>query len=128
MKSLPVAVLAFVLAGCSGNESPTAPTVSTPVRTTGVSGYVYSASGACLGGAVVEILDGVRAGLKTTQTACGSPWDDAGQGYFFELPENTYVRLRASMNGYASQEKVVLVDGKGGPDRDFALVPVAIAP
>lgn len=86
-----------------------------------MAGYVYSQGGGCVVGAVVEVVDGTRAGLKATQDGCGSPWDDPNQGYFFELEANKPVRLRASKRGFQTRELTAIVDNQH--TFDFVLAP-----
>jgi hypothetical protein len=80
------------------------PQPPTPAGNGQVWGYVQNASGDCIIGAVVEVLDGPLAGAKSTQwDVCGPVWD--GGAYNFDtLPVNTWVRLRASKEGYRSRE------------------------
>ena len=61
-------------------------------------------SGACIVGATVEIIGGVRQGeIQAQQTPC-SVWDYGGGFDFSDLPISTQVTLRASAPGYASRE------------------------
>lgn len=101
---LTVVVLLFLLR-CD-EASPTAPAPPPPPPPTNRSGfvwgYVFGPSGECLPGAVVEVLDGAKAGARSTQTECN--FDD-GLGYSFrDLPPDMMVRVRASREGYRSQE------------------------
>jgi len=104
----------LLLLSCNGN-APTEPRTQTapPTQTTPppqttqsgtVWGYVQNSTGACITGAVVEVLDGPLAGAKSTQWfECGDVWE-GGAYVFRDLPVNTSVRLRASKEGYRSQE------------------------
>lgn len=104
------AAVVLLLLGCNG-ESPTSPTAQPPspvARMGVVSGNVHTTTGACLVGAVVEVMDGPRAGARFTQTACQGAFDYGDDGYSFrDLPSDVNVRLRASKAGYQSQELTV---------------------
>jgi hypothetical protein len=80
------------------------PQLPTAAGTGQVWGHVQNASGDCIIGAVVEVLDGPLAGARSIQwDVCGPVWD--GGAYNFDtLPVNTWVRLRASKEGYRSRE------------------------
>lgn len=105
-------VMVLVVLSC-GRNSPTEPQTQTmpptqtapqPTPSGVVWGFVKNSSGACIPGAVVEILDGPSAGGKSTQwDECGDVWD-GGAYVFRDLPLNTKIRLRASKEGYRSQE------------------------
>ena len=118
-------VMVLAVLSC-GRNSPTAPLTQTipPSQTTPppqqmptgeVWGFVKNSSGACIPGAVVEMLDGPLAGGKSTQwDECGDVWD--GGAYIFrDLPVNIKVRLRASKDGYRSQEITAYVASNPDP-------------
>lgn len=119
-----IVILSF-LTGCNG-ELPTTPLPAPPdgTSTGSVSGNVYAKSGGCLVSAVVEVLDGPRAGARVTQTVCQSPWDYGDDGYTFTgLPANSTVRLRASREGYQSQERTFPVVRGSVSQSNFELMP-----
>ncbi|MEO8215996.1 MAG: hypothetical protein ABI718_02830 [Acidobacteriota bacterium] len=121
LKSLSGVVMVLLLLGCNG-ESPTAPTAQPPVASTSdVAAWVRSKSGACLEGAVVEVLDGIRAGMKATQPNCGALND--GPGVSFVLPTGISVRLRASKDGYQARE-ITVVPGTTPGGTQIVLSPV----
>ena len=122
MKFLMTTVMLLLLASCE-QASPTAPFTPTPPAppannvATDVVAWVYG-SGVCLPGATVEVLDGIRAGIKGTQVDCSPLWD--GGGVFFSLPSGVTVRLRAAKEGYVSQE-LTIVPGQITAGIDFVL-------
>ena len=126
-----VVVVLFLLS-CNG-ESPTAPpaqpTPMTPPPTVTrlgfVGGYVYTPSGACLPGAVVEVLDGARAGARSIHNdTCQSPWDyDEGYGYSFQDLTVGKVLMRASKEGYHSQEMTFYASSESIGRSNFVLTP-----
>ena len=120
MKSFFCAVLLLLVAGCSG-DSPTSPPGGG--GTGSVSGFAHESSGVCLSGAVVEVLDGPRAGAKVTQAdPCGGVWDYSGGYSFSGLPTNTFVRMRASKAGYVSSEMTFSTNAPAGHS-NFLLTP-----
>ena len=121
-RSVSGAVLLLLVVSCNGDNSPTAPVV--PSNRTGfVSGFAHLSSGVCLSGAVVEILDGPRAGIKVTQAdPCGAIWDYSGGYAFSDLPANTTVRMRASKEGYVAMEMTFSTSGLAGQS-NFLMVP-----
>jgi len=125
-----VAAMAVLLTISCNGESPTAPTAQPPTGAVSpasfVSGVVFSSSGACVPGAVVELLDGPKAGLKSTQKDC----DVAGDGgYVFRDLPNIPVRVRASRDGYQSQENTIPPAAENSNYRqlNFNLAPVPAA-
>lgn len=101
-------MISLLLLGCNGN-SPTEPPLPPPATTGFVSGTILVNTGACLPGAVVEILDGPRAGDRVTQNQCGGAWDGAPPGFSFtSVPVSVPVRVRASKQGYRSKEETFL--------------------
>jgi hypothetical protein len=100
-------VILLLLLRCNGS-SPTEPQSQPPAATGFVSGTVLVSSGACLPGAVVEVLDGARAGDRVTQNECGGAWDAFPPGYSFSVPKGIAVRIRASKQGYRSKEETFL--------------------
>lgn len=117
-------VMGLLLLSCNGG-SPTAPPAQPPPpassRPGAVWGYVFTGSSDCLRGAVVEVLDGARAGAKSTQIECDF---DSGVGYEFrDLPADTYVRMRASKEGYQSQERTFYATSGPAFESNFMLPP-----
>lgn len=113
LRTISAVVLLLVLVSCNG-DSPTAPPAGGG-RTGSVSGFAHLSSGVCLPGAVVEVLDGPRAGARVVQTdPCGSVWDYSGGYSFSDLPANTNVRLRASKSGYVTREATFSTSGPAG--------------
>ena len=115
----------LLLLDCHG-ESPTSPIAQPPPRPplpAVVAGTVYSPSGMCLAGAVVEVLDAGHAGERLVQTECGGYWDGAGPGYTLPLPSGTSVRLRASMQGYRSKEETFIAKPDATGEANFTLEP-----
>jgi hypothetical protein len=102
----------FLFLNCSG-DSPTAPqSAGAPPSnaTAPVFGFAHDESGVCIPGAVVELLDGPRAGAKVTQSdPCGSVWDVDGGYSFSGLPRDVSVRIRASKAGYRSVDITTVV-------------------
>lgn len=124
------AVALTLLISCNG-QSPTAPAGQPPTQTPPptsarmgiVSGNVYAgSSGGCVLGAVVEVMDGAKAGTRATQTGCQTPWDYGDDGYTFrDLPPDINVRLRASKDGYRSKEMTVLATSGAYTQSNFEL-------
>lgn len=113
---------ALLLINCNG-ESPTAPMLASeriPVASdTGtIVGLVQSSSGACLEGAIVEVLDGPRAGAKAAMDCS----DFDGGAYLSNMPANINVRLRASQPGYRSQEQTVISPSFPTPHSGMSVV------
>jgi hypothetical protein len=79
-------------------------------------GYVYGSDQKCLTGAMVEIIDGPKAGERSDEQ-CN--FDD-GRGYQLRPPSGEVATLRASMPGYTSQELRLMI-GNGGPPTNFTL-------
>ena len=120
LRSISLIVL-LLLVSCDG-DSPTAPPAGGS-RTGFVSGFAHVSSGACLPGAIVEVLDGPRAGARVTQAdPCGSVWDYSGGYSFGDLPANSNVRLRASKSGYVTKESTFSTSGPAGQS-NLLLVP-----
>lgn len=121
------AFLVFLTAAVScekGVNSPTAPLppATAPAPTLGgVGGYVVSASGACIIGARVQAVDGVRAGETVSQSDC--PYGDAYGYWIDDLPIGTTVTIRASAVGFKPQEIQVLPRVQV-PQTNFHLEPV----
>ena len=115
-------VTLLLLLNCNGN-SPTAPLAQTPAGSMVVSGTVFDSSGTCIRGAVVEVLDGARAGDRLTQNECVGYWDDGPPGYSLSLPAGINVRMRASRQGYRSKEETFLPKIGGQGEANFVLEP-----
>lgn len=107
-----LAILPLIICACEDRTrsvptSPGSPPSGTPLPTpaTGsIRGFVIEESGACIVGARVEIIRGVRQGEIQTQAIPCSVWDYAGGFDFGDVPINTEVTFRASATGYASKE------------------------
>jgi hypothetical protein len=133
--SVPGVVMVLLLLSCGGH-SPTAPLTQPPPpppqpqpqpvggNVTGlVWGFVHDSLGVCIPAAVVEILDGPRAGDSVTQDdPCGGIWDYSGGYSFSGLPANVNVRMRASKKGYVSLEMTFSTTVPAG-ESNFLLVP-----
>lgn len=65
---------------------------------------VISEGGACVRGAVVEIVAGQGIGRRMTQTAACSWWDWEEGFMFAELLPDVQLTIRASASGYAAKE------------------------
>ena len=129
LQLLSVLAIALSLPGCNG-ESPTAPLapVAPPTapappassRPGYVWGYVFTSTGACIRDAVVEVVDGSRAGAISVQKDCN--FDD-GLGYEFrDLPGDVTVRMRASKAGFQSQELTFFATTGPAYQSNFRLV------
>lgn len=115
MKVAATILTILTLVGCSSEDPtkgvPTSPgpagRVPLPTPTTGfIWGFVIekNGSGACIVGATVEIIRGVRQGeIQAQETPC-SVWDYGGGFDLKDLPLSTQLTLRASAPGYASKE------------------------
>lgn len=69
---------------------------------TSITGLVTAESGECIIGALVQVVDGPRAGAEYTQTRCFS-WDYEEVGFSFShLPSVVPVTLRASAAGFTT--------------------------
>ena len=121
LKHLPIRLLVLLCVGCTGSLVPTYPTVTLPPPPTGpiglVWGYVFSEK-QCLPGALVEVVEGAKAGSQSLQKECDF---DSGIGYQFrDLIIGERVTLRASKPGYRSQDRQI-VPSTGGPPFSFDL-------
>jgi hypothetical protein len=119
MRFLLVAALACT--GCSGH-GPTAPSAPAPPAavpsnpppdpgsgsTAFLAGMVLESGGACVGGAIIEIVGGQGAGQRTTQTGRCSWWDWEDAFEFKNLTPGSELTLRASAAGYAPMEQTFL--------------------
>jgi hypothetical protein len=105
-----------------------------PLPTQEIFGAVYRkgqtpAAGA-VNGAVVEVLDGVAAGRSAISGVPppllpGYLGPFGGPGYYrlLGIPPGTF-RVRITRDGYASQERVVVVTDRGSPSASFELEPL----
>lgn len=104
-----------------------------PLPTYEVSGTVWLAgqtpSASPIGGAVIQILDGLIAGQMATSGVPppllpGYFGPTGGPGYYriLGVPSGTY-HLRINKDGYASQDRTVIVSA-GSPVADFQLLPM----
>jgi hypothetical protein len=107
--ALPV-LAALALCGCSITSAPTAPNpaAANPAQTSSTStslwGIVVSSGGACIEGAVVEVVRGQALGQRTlSETPCGV-WDYSGGFVFKELTPGAEMTVRASAPGWSTEE------------------------
>lgn len=111
-------VIVALLVGCKA-ESPTAPAPTNA----NVRGTVYEESGSCLAGATVEILDGPQGGTRLTRSVCQGTSDESFDGYTFrDLPPNIDVQVRASKEGYRSQEITLHLTAARRIEANFVLL------
>ena len=107
---LPVVVFAvLMLLGCG--DSPTAPVLATPppqppagTGPASVAVLVIDAGGACLVGAVVEVVQGQRAQTRIDQDPACDAWSFPTV-YFNNLTAGEEMVVRASAPGYRSEDK-----------------------
>ena len=111
-------LVALTIVGCSsestpptappagGAQTPAPPVPPTPTGPAGVLwGFVVDASGACIGNATAEIVEGTGNGQSVKQiTPCGS-WDYDGGFMFKDLIAGAALRVRASAPGYRTGER-----------------------
>jgi len=118
MRRAAIILAAFTLSACSGESGPNAPAVPnapTPHAPpaapasgrTFLWGMVVDASGACIAGAKVLVIEGQRAGESLTQTTPCSVWDYGNGFYFEDLIPGIPMTLRVSAPGYADLERTV---------------------
>lgn len=121
-------VLVFLVVGCGENDPLTSATrrplpQPPPAVFPGagfVWGHVVMASGVCIEGAVVEIIDGPGLGRKQTQRTPCDAWS-YGDGFeFSNLPLGARLTLRASAKGWLPEE-IELVTQNGGYPVTFEL-------
>jgi hypothetical protein len=115
----------LLLLGCGDNGAlpPTAPAFQPPPPpppppATGAAyvwGHVVKDSGACIPGAVVEIIAGPGTGRKDTQEGPCDAWSYAVGYEFHDLPLGATVRLRATAKGYRPQERELVTRNGGYP-------------
>jgi hypothetical protein len=128
---------ALILFGCSQESTQQSPTVpSPPVETAPKSvdlrGIVINPGGGCIEGAIVEVVSGQALGQKVTQSTPCSHWESGGGFIFTDLTPGVTMTLRASAQGWGTQEKIV-VPSSFSPGQpywaiEFALVQGAEAP
>ena len=102
-KCLPalVALCLVVVSGCSGKDSPTAPS-ATATSTFSLSGQITGSGGTGLSGATVLIADGPNKGQSATTTSTGAY-------SFSSLPASAFT-LNASASGYTPQNKSIALN------------------
>ena len=77
--------------------------------------------GACVHGAVVEIVQGPGTARKSAQADGCSAWDYSGGYEFRNVPLGATVALRASAPGYGSEvRELVVQNGRSGVEFDLA--------
>jgi len=130
---IPVVALLFTAACSDGASSgPTGseplpdlppPAMPPPATSQGfVWGHVVEDSGVCIAGATVRIVEGPGEGRYTPQRYPCDAWS-YGDGFeFADLPMGATVKLRATADGYKSQDQKVYV-GNGGYPVTFTLQP-----
>jgi hypothetical protein len=84
-------------------------------------GQVLDESGVCLRGGTVEIVEGPGTGLTSGQPDSRGAWDYVGYD-LRNLPLGASVTLRASAQGYRSEDRVVVANNRGLPVQ-FVLAP-----
>lgn len=119
---------ALVLSSCSGGETsrtpptgfvqvaPTAPPTPPPVAIPAPVDTIFPAAkgwlqvmvmgqgGACIDGAMIEIVSGPGTGFSGKQSAYCDVWDPWGGYYLYGLVEAEPIIIRASAPGYGSAE------------------------
>jgi len=108
--------LALTMIGCSVERTPTAPnpplTTASPIpipgASTSVSGFVIDSTGACIEGAIVEVVRGQAQGQQTIQETPCSAWDYGGGFEFKDLLPGLEMTLRASAAGWSTEEQTVV--------------------
>jgi hypothetical protein len=110
-----VAPAFILLAGLYGCSSPTTPTTpgaaSAPVSgPRNVFGVVINASGACLAGAVVEVIAGQAVGQKSAQSGPCDAWWPFNGFAFSNLTPGVSLTLRATAPGHATKDVTVKPD------------------
>ena len=118
-----IPVVALITAACADGASPD-PTGTGlfPAGEGFVWGHVVEDSGVCIAGATVRIVEGPGEGRYTPQRYPCDAWS-YGDGFeFADLPMGATVKLRATADGYKSQDQKVYV-GNGGYPVTFTLQP-----
>jgi hypothetical protein len=115
MRFAAVGIATLAVFGCSGETarqlSITQPSTATaPAPTLHLTVVVIGAdfSGACLEGAVVEIVWGQSLGTQVTQTTPCSYWDPDYGATFRGLNPYDLFTLRVSAPGYVAAEQVIV--------------------
>ena len=122
MKFAFISFVTVVVVGCSGEERstfPTAPNPSvaaapTPTPIPGQLAFVpvvvieENGSGACIQGATVEVVGGQALGKSVRQADPCSVWDPDYGAQFNGLTAGVAMTLRASAEGYAPREVIVI--------------------
>jgi hypothetical protein len=118
--SLPLLAVCFT-AACTDGSPSDATAAGLPASLDGyVWGHVVDESGVCIMGAVVQIQIGPGAGRSFRQDQPCDAWS-YGDGFEFKsLPPGAQLKLRATADGWKSQD-VDIVVGNGGPPVTFAL-------
>jgi hypothetical protein len=106
-----IILAAFTLSACSGESGPNAPAFPNDPPPASVRtflwGMVVDASGACIVGAKVLVIEGQRAGESLAQTTPCGAWDYSNGFYFDDLIPGIPMTLRVSAPGYADMEQKV---------------------
>jgi hypothetical protein len=116
MKFALLLVATLTLVGCSHDSpqrSPAAPS-PTPVPTAEPASsaflwaMVVDESGACIGGATIQVVGGQSAGVSVPQTTPCDAWAYDGGVVFKDLTPGVAMTLRATAPGWAPLEKTVV--------------------
>jgi hypothetical protein len=106
--------VAVSLPGCSAQTPATpspagaSPPRESPVRT--VYGVVIDGRGACIAGAMVEVIAGQAIGLKSAQSGPCDAWWPFNGFQFRNLIPGLSLRLRATAPGHLPKEMTVMPD------------------
>jgi hypothetical protein len=120
MKFAFIGFVTVVAIGCSGEERstyPTAPTPSVAAAPAPIPDQLASVSvvvietgggGACVRGATVEVVSGQGLGRSVRQADRCSVWDPDYSANFKDMTPGAEMTLRASAEGYAPREVIVM--------------------
>ena len=117
--------------GVPGNPvAPPAPIVPNPPpapnATAWLWGFVVEASGACIEGASVRVVQGQRTGETVMQSTPCDAWAYGGGFMFDSLTPGVAMTLRASAPGYVDED--LTITPISGPHSTFVIVPAARSP
>ena len=122
---------ALILFGCSPDSTQQSPTVPSPPvetapRLVNLLGIVIDPHGDCIEGVIVEVVSGQALGQRVTQSTPCDHWDTGGGFIFKDLTPGVAMTLRASAQGWGTQEKIVVpasfISGQPYWNIEFALV------
>ena len=142
MKLAAIVLAAFALSACSEDSrsdgpgvpgNPVAPPVPivpntppAPNASAWLWGFVVDASGVCIEGASVRVVQGQRTGESVVQSTPCNAWGYGGGFSFDKLTPGVAMTLRASAAGYADAE--VTMTPHAGPQTTFAIAPTPRSP